>query len=87
MQEYINKMSMISNQLKTIGATLTDEDMATQLLFSLPESYDNLVIALESRDEIPTAQQVRVRLLQEEVRCKELSENKSDDTAAALYTK
>src|SRR4051812_20892953 len=45
--------------------TITNDDMAAQLLCILPESYSNLLVELESHDSISTAEQVRVRLLQE----------------------
>ena len=88
MQEYIDKMLRISNQLKAIGSVQTDEDMAVQLLFSLPESYANLVVALTARDDMPSAEQVRSRLLQEERRRKSPgTQQEVQQEGTALYVK
>jgi gag-polypeptide of LTR copia-type len=72
MQEHINNATILAEQLDAIGAPVTDEDIAMTLLSSLPESYENLIVALESKTEI-SAEFVRSRLLQEEARRKESS--------------
>lgn len=71
MQEHINKVTTLAEQLEAIGATISDDDIAMTLLCSLPESYESLLVALESRTDNLTAEIVRTRLLQEEARRKE----------------
>jgi hypothetical protein len=77
MQTHINLVRDLADQLDAIGASVTDEDMAMTLLCSLPESYDYLIVALESRtgDDL-TFDFVSTRLLAEEKR-KEESHNVS----------
>ena len=63
MQTHINLVRDLADQLDAIGASVTDEDMAMTLLCSLPESYDYLIVALESRVDDFTFDFVSTRLL------------------------
>ena len=76
MQTHINLVRDLADQLDAIGASVTDEDMAMTLLCSLPESYDYLIVALESRADDLSFDFVSTRLLAEEKR-KEESHNVS----------
>eukprot|EP00794_Sanderia_malayensis_P017160 gene17160-18882_t len=49
MMEHINKMRSLAGQLESVGAPITEDDQVATLLCSLPDSYNNLIIALESR--------------------------------------
>jgi len=85
LQDYVNKAVTLMDQLTAVGETITENMVVAQILHNLPESYDNLVVAIESRDDIPTIEQLRGRLIQEELRRNEHASNRSGDTA--LYTK
>ena len=77
MQSHINLVRDIADQLDAISAGVSDEDMAMTLLCSLPDSYDYLIVALESRNSNDlTFDFVSTRLLGEEKR-KEESNNVS----------
>ena len=68
MQSYINAVEAMANRLKEINVTVTDEDMMIVLL-EQPESYDQLIVALESTDsKVLTYDLVVERLLNEEAR-------------------
>jgi hypothetical protein len=71
MQAHINLVRDLADQLDAIGAAVTDEDMAMTLLCSLPESYDYLIVALESRVDELSFDFVSSRLLSEEKRKEE----------------
>ena len=86
MQDHINKIKSLQDKLESMGGNLQDEDVLTVLLASLPESYETLVITLESQAEI-TEQQVIVRLLQEEARRKETHEGSSKEGEAFYMQK
>ena len=74
MQQHINVISDLAHQLDSISAGVSDEDMAMTLLCSLPESYDYLIVALESRNSNDlTFDFVSSRLLNEEKRKEEQS--------------
>ena len=66
---------------------VSDEDIAMTLLCSLPELYENLIIALKSRADDLTAEFVQARLLQEEARRKENNPVKQEDSAFILKNK
>jgi len=87
MQQYINKVITLAEELEGIEAPVSDEDIAMTLLCSLPESYENLIVALESRADDLTAEFVQARLLQEEARRKETNTVKQEDSAFFLKNK
>lgn len=51
MQQHIIRVQELASQLKTAGIKLEPGDEIAGLLASMPDSYDGLVTALESRDE------------------------------------
>ena len=72
MQTHINHVRDLADQLFNIGAGVSDEDIAMTLLCSLPETYDYLIVALESRSsEELTSDFVSARLIAEEKRKEE----------------
>ena len=71
MSEHINKMKELASQLEAVGASITEDDQVATLLCSLPESYNGLITALESRADNLTLEFVTARLLHEEHKRKE----------------
>ena len=71
MTEHINKMKELASQLEAVGASITEDDQVATLLCSLPESYNGLITALESRADDLTLEFVTARLLHEEHKRKE----------------
>lgn len=86
MQAHINQVRELAEQLDAIGAPVTDSDIAMTLLCSLPEQYDSLIVALESRpsDDL-TSEFVASRLLAEEKRRQESFNVKVNGTAEAAF--
>ena len=79
MEEHINKFSNYVTQLAALGQHLPDDLIAALLLGSLPESFDTLVTALESRPEKDlTSQLVKSKLIDEYKRRKGARETKED---------
>jgi len=66
MLEHINRMKSLAGQLESVGAAVTEDDEVATLLCSLPDSYSDLIIALESRAEDLTMEFLVARLLHEE---------------------
>ena len=81
MQEHINKIKALQDKLQSVGGNLQEEDVLAILLSSLPESYETLMISLESQEEI-TKKQVIVRLLKEEARRIENQQGPSKEVEA-----
>ena len=72
MKEYIRKMSEIFHELAVIFEPITEADQVVHVLAGLPESYDVLVMALESGSEtVPPWETVTERLLREEQKMSE----------------
>lgn len=51
-QQYVCKFTSTAEKLAETGVNLQEEFFVIMLLASLPRSYENLVVALESRDEL-----------------------------------
>ena len=75
------------NELSIVGDAITDEDRV-YLLASLPESFNTLVIALESNPAVPKMEIVIERLMHEERKHKDhgvLNESESNGALAAKH--
>ena len=64
--DHIKTMLEMFNELSIVGDAITDEDRVVYLLASLPESFNTLVIALESNPTVPEMETVIERLMHEE---------------------
>lgn len=62
---HINSFFGLTDKLGEIDIKLPDELITIILLSSLPKSYENFVVAIESRDELPKAQALKGKLLEE----------------------
>ena len=69
-----------------MGAKVSEEDQVATLLCSLPDSYDNLIVALESRADNLTLEFIIARLLHEERKCSEVSSGLGIAMEKALIT-
>lgn len=52
-------------KLKEIGLIINEEVLAILLLYSLPESFGTFCCAMETRDELPDSETLRVKILEE----------------------
>lgn len=65
MAEYLNKFQNIMEKLADVGIELQDELVAIILLSSLPPNFENFIVAMESRDELPSTHALKLKLLEE----------------------
>lgn len=66
MEEHVNNMLDLVNQLEVLGEKLGDHLVVALLLCSLPDDYNTLITALESRDEKDlTLEMVKGKLVNE----------------------
>lgn len=65
MAEYLNSFTEISEKLAEVGIEIAEELLAIILLSSLPKEYENFVIAIETRDALPTLDMLKVKLIEE----------------------
>ena len=65
-EQHMKHMKDLSDKLAAVGAAITEEDQVVTILGSLPESYANLVTALEARVDNLTLDFVHQSLKNEE---------------------
>ena len=80
-QEHVKLMTEICKELLVIREVISEEDRVFYLLASLPESYNVLVMALETSADVPTLAVVRECLLHEEIKMKSRSNQLSQEGA------
>ena len=86
-QDFLNKVSTIEMQLSVMGASIPEDELAVMVLMKLPESYQPLVVTLESLEsEKLTMDLVSSRLLQEESR-QAMATDENKDTALYMKSK
>ena len=71
MAQHLNQFRELANQLRgltTEGKEIDDSELVTNLTLSLPESYEPLVMAVQSRADLVTFDMMARRLLQESAR-------------------
>ena len=86
MQAHVNGIRDLADQLDAIGSAVDDSDIAMTLLCSLPEDYESLIVALESRppNEL-TSDFVADRLIDEEKRRSESMNVKLNGSSEAAF--
>ena len=82
-QKHLKSMSEIFQELAIIGYPVDEEDRVTQVIGSLPESYDMLVTALEASAEIPNMETITEKIIHEERKIKEKQKTKKEEQALA----
>lgn len=68
MMEYVNGFVEKVEQLEDAGIKLPEELASIIMLNSLPTEYENFCVAMESRDNIPTIDFRKTKLIEEEAR-------------------
>ncbi|XP_015437625.1 PREDICTED: uncharacterized protein LOC107192803, partial [Dufourea novaeangliae] len=68
MAQYIDDFVDKLEQLTEAGIKLPDTVIPIMLLFSLPSQYETFCVAIESREKVPTLDELNVKLLEEEIR-------------------
>lgn len=88
MTQYITDFTRKAEQLEEAGIEIPDELLAIMLLGSLPVGFENFSVAIESRDEIPTLENLKIKLMEEEAkqidRIAKTSENNDNNDALLM---
>lgn len=82
----LNRFCAIVEELKEISVTLSDDLLCIILLCSLPEDMEGFVVAVETRDTLPTVKQLISKILDEERRQNEKN-IQGKETALALASR
>lgn len=89
MTQYVTDFTRKAEQLEEAGIEIPDELLSIMLLGSLPAEFENFSVAIESRDEIPTLENLKIKLIEEEARQNDRVAKTSEDhnNNSALLTK
>jgi len=79
MTKYLNDFMFMPRQLTEAGINIRDDLLLIMLLGSLPEEFESFTVAIKSRDEIPSVNNLE--------RDGSEKEKKNDADNEALYTK
>ncbi|KAG7196788.1 hypothetical protein KM043_014482 [Ampulex compressa] len=85
MSQYKNNFQEKVNLLEDAEIEIPQELRSIILLNSLPEDYENFCVAIKSRDQNPTVEFIKGKLLEEEAR-RQGSNAKDNNTTSALVT-
>ena len=86
-QQHIKSMIEIFESLSVVGYIVHEEDRVVHILASLPDSLQMLVTALEACPEVPKLEVVLERLMHEEKKLKEKSEQRVKHPEDALLVR
>ena len=86
---YLTDFTHAAEQLSEAGFVIPDELLSIMLLISLPSEFVNFCVAIESRDTIPSLDDLKIKLIDEEVRQNDRDAKLNDDVrkGEALLTK
>ena len=84
--QHINKVKTLVDQLEALDVAVTEGDIVMTLLESLPSSFENLIVAMETKDiKELTLTYVTSRLMHEVTRKKENQNVAMDNTALIAH--
>lgn len=64
-REHISKMFDIIDKLEEMSVKIDPDLLTVMLLYSLPPTFENFSCAIESRDELPTPEVIRIKIIEE----------------------
>lgn len=64
-REHLGKFFDAVDKLNDMGVEINADLLAIMLLYSLPSTFENFRCAIESRDELPTPEVLRIKILEE----------------------
>lgn len=83
---HVNSFVETIERLAEMDIKINEELKVIMLLSSLPDTWEHFVVAIETRDELPTFEIVKVKLLEEGARKKEKAEREGNAASQAVYT-
>lgn len=84
-QEYLCKFACVVEKLAEIEITLQEDLLVIMVMASLPKSFENFVVALETRDQLPTLSVLKVKLIEEGQRRKAVEDSNNNDDAVQVF--
>jgi hypothetical protein len=89
MSQYVIEFTSKAEQLTETGIDIPEELLSVMLLGSLPAEFENFSVAIESRDDIPSFENLKLKLVEEEARQidRVIPSNQDCNSNSALVTK
>jgi transposase InsO family protein len=89
MSQYVIEFTSKAEQLAETGIDIPEELLSVMLLGSLPAEFENFSVAIESRDDIPSFENLKLKLVEEEARQidRVIPSNQDCNSNSALVTK
>lgn len=85
-QQYVCNFTSVVDKLAEAGIDLSEDLLVIMILASLPKSFENLVVALESRDDLPKLSVLKVKLSEEGERRKTSEPTNNDGTVQVFMS-
>ncbi|UYV66792.1 hypothetical protein LAZ67_4002870, partial [Cordylochernes scorpioides] len=82
LKDYLSKFTSFVDNLGEIGAKVPEDLLVVLLLCSLPESYEGFRTAIETRDELPKLETLKVKIIEEDQRQREMEGTSSGEQNA-----
>ncbi|UYV61519.1 hypothetical protein LAZ67_1005132 [Cordylochernes scorpioides] len=82
LKDYLSKFTSLVDNLGEIGAQVPEDFLVILLLCSLPESYEGFRTAIEARDELPKLETLKVKIIEEDQRQREMEGTSSGEQNA-----
>ncbi|GBL98062.1 hypothetical protein AVEN_84571-1 [Araneus ventricosus] len=86
MNEHINEFFMLVDELKEMEIEIANDLLTILLLYSIPDSYENFRIAIKFRDELPSPETLKMKLIEEANARKNKEIPTFKDSQRALYS-
>ena len=83
MKDHVRTFFDLVDKLNEMELEVPADLFTIILLYSIPESFENFRIAIESRDELPTPEELKIKLLEES----EARKSRNPSIANALLVK
>lgn len=87
MNQHVNEFMNKAEQLQEAGINLPEDLLFIMLLGSLPDEFESFSVAIESRDEVPSVDTLKIKLLEDEARQNERNGRSDRSNDDALVTK
>lgn len=86
--DHLNKFMDIVDKLADMDITINKDLLSIMLLYSLPHSFENFRIAIESRDDLPDPDILKIKIIEEaEARRNVGSTSEENEQQEALYSR
>lgn len=85
-RSFLNNFFDAVDKLKDLDIDINNDLLSIILLYSLPDEYDNFRCAIESRDELPKAENLKIKIIEESDSRKSKASNDINALAAKSNT-